>query len=71
MGGRLKREGMYVYLELIHVVVQQKPTQHYKAIIIQFVFLGFKITVNGDYSHESKRRLLLRRKAMTNLDSIL
>ena len=34
-------------------------------------FLGFKITVDGDYSHEIKRRLLLGRKVMTNLDSIL
>ena len=36
-----------------------------------FIFLGFKITVDGDYSHEIKRRLLLGRKAMTNLDSVL
>ena len=36
-----------------------------------FVFLGFKITADGDFSHEIKRRLLLGRKAMTNLDSIL
>ena len=36
-----------------------------------FIFLGSKITVNGDYSHEIKRRLLLGRKVMTNLDSIL
>ena len=36
-----------------------------------FLFLGSKITVDGDCSHESKRRLLLGRKAMTNLDSIL
>ena len=34
------------------------------------IILGFKITVDGDCSHESKRCLLLRRKAMTNLDSI-
>ena len=34
-------------------------------------FLGFKITVDGDCSHEIKRCLLFRRKAMTNLDSIL
>ena len=34
-------------------------------------FLGSKITADGDCSHEIKRRLLLRRKAMTNLDSIL
>ena len=36
-----------------------------------FIFLGFKITADGDCSHEIKRRLLLRRKVMTNLDSIL
>ena len=33
-----------------------------------FIFLGSKITADGDYSHEIKRRLLLGRKAMTNLD---
>ena len=36
-----------------------------------FVFLGSKITTDGDCSHEIKRRLLLGRKAMTNLDSML
>ena len=36
-----------------------------------FIFLGSKITADGDYSHEVKRRLLLERKAMTNLDSVL
>ena len=36
-----------------------------------FIFLGSKVTPDGDYSHEIKRRLLLGRKAMTNLDSIL
>ena len=36
-----------------------------------FIFLGSKITVDGDCSHEMKRGLLLGRKAMTNLDSIL
>ena len=36
-----------------------------------FYFLGSKITVDGDCSHEIKRHLLLRRKVMTNLDSIL
>ena len=36
-----------------------------------FIFLGSKITVNSDYSHEIKRCLLLGRKAMTNLDSVL
>ena len=36
-----------------------------------FIFLGFRITAHGDCSHEIKRPLLLGRKAMTNLDSIL
>ena len=39
--------------------------------VIDFVFLGSKITADGDCSHEIKRRSLLGRKAMTNLDSIL
>ena len=39
--------------------------------VADFVFLGSKITADGDCSHEIKRRLLLERKAMTNLDSIL
>ena len=39
--------------------------------VTDFIFLGLKITVDGDGSHEIKRRLLLGRKAMTNLGSIL
>ena len=39
--------------------------------VADFIFLGFKITADGDCSHEIKRSLLLVRKAMTNLDSIL
>ena len=39
--------------------------------VTDFIFLGFKISIDGDYSHEIKRCLLLERKAMTNLDSIL
>ena len=39
--------------------------------VTDFIFLGSKIMANGDCSHEVKRRLLLGRKAMTNLDSIL
>ena len=38
--------------------------------VADFIFLGSKITADGDYSHEIKRWLLLRRKAMTNLDNI-
>ena len=39
--------------------------------VADFIFLGSKITVDGDYRHEIKRRLLLGRKSMTNLDSML
>ena len=41
------------------------------ATVRKFIFLGSKITADGDCSHEIKRHLLLGRKAMTNLDSIL
>ena len=40
------------------------------ATVSDFIFLGSKITADGDSSHEIKRRLLLARKVMTNLDSI-
>ena len=39
--------------------------------VAHFIFLGSKITVDSNHSHEIKRRLLLGRKAMTNIDSIL
>ena len=39
--------------------------------VTKFIFLGSKITANGDCSHKIKRRLLLGRNTMTNLDSIL
>ena len=39
--------------------------------VTDFIFLGSKITADGDYSHEIKRHLLLGRKAMINLDSVL
>ena len=39
--------------------------------VTDFIFLGSKTTADGDYSHEIKRHLLLGRKAMTNLDSLL
>jgi len=41
------------------------------ATVTDFIFLGSKITADGDCSHEIKRHLLLGRKAMTSLDSIL
>ena len=41
------------------------------ATVTEFIFLGSKITADGDCSHEIKRHLLFGRKAMTNLDSVL
>ena len=40
-------------------------------VVTDFLFLGSKITADGDCSHEVKRQLLLGRKAVTNLDSVL
>ena len=40
-------------------------------VVTDFLFLGSKITADDDYSHEIRRHLLLGRKAMTNLDSVL
>ena len=40
-------------------------------VVIDFLFLGSKITADGDCSHEIRRKLLLGRKAMTNLDSVV
>ena len=40
-------------------------------VVTSFLFLSSKITADSDYSHEIRRQLLLRRKAMTNLESVL
>ena len=45
--------------------------KQWKETVTDFIFLGFKITADGDCSHETKRCLILGRKAMTNLDSII
>ena len=45
--------------------------KQWKQSVSDFIFLGSKITADGDCSHEIKRRLLLGRKVMNNLDSIL
>ena len=50
--------------------ITSRQTEHVEAVT-DFIFLGSKITADGDCSHEIKRCLLLRRKTMTNLDSIL
>ena len=52
------------------ITLQQIEGKKVEAVT-DFTFLGFKITVDGDRSHEIKRQLLLGRKPMTNLDSVL
>ena len=47
------------------------PSICHDVIVSDFIFGGSKITADGDFSHEIQRSLLLRRKVMTNLDSIL
>ena len=53
------------------LITSQQIDQETVETVADFVFLGSKITVDGDCSHEIKRRLLLGRKVITNLDSIL
>ena len=52
-------------------ITSQQTDGETMEIVRGFIFLGSKITADGDCSHEIKRRLLLGRKVMTNLDSIL
>ena len=52
-------------------ITSQQTDEETMETVTDFIFFGSKITVNGDYSHEIKRRLFLRRKAMTNLDNII
>ena len=73
---------MYPYISAIYIIqktkimtsspiTSQQIDGETMEIVTDFIFLGSKITADGDCSHEIKRPLLLGRKAMTNLDSIL
>ena len=65
MGGRLKREGIYVYIQLIYFVVQQKLTQHCKAVVLQFFFfLNIGAVVRRKYcTNPTQWRLSLMSRA--------
>ena len=52
-------------------ITSQQIDKETMETVTDFIFLGFKITADGDCSHKIKRHLLLGRKAMTNLDSVL
>ena len=71
-----KKAGLKLNIQIMKIMVSGSITSWQRdgetmEIVTDFTFLGSKITADGDCSHEIKRRLLLGRKAMTNLDSIL
>jgi len=77
---RLKEESKKTGLKLNIQKMKIMPSDHITSwqidgetmeTVTDFISLGFKITADGDCSHEIKRHLLLGRKAMTNLESIL
>ena len=77
---KLKKESEKNWLKTQHSktkVMESSPVTSWQInggemeTVTDFIFLGSKITGDGDYSHEIKRGLLRGRKAMTNLDSIL
>ena len=72
----MKRVGLKLNIQKTKIMVSGPITSQQidgetVETVSDFIFLGSKITEDGDYSHEIKRRLLLGRKVMTNLDSIL
>ena len=71
-----EKDGWKLNIQKTRIVVSSPITSWQMDVekvetVRDFIFLGSKITADGDFSHEIKRRLLLGRKAMTNLDSIL
>ena len=63
---------IFKYIHILEAFCLLKYVRmHCASVVSDFIFLGSKITADGDCSHEIKRRLLLGGKVMTNLDSIL
>ena len=62
--------GMILVLAIVYIYFMANRWRKME-IVADFIFLGSKITIYSDCSHEIKRHLLLGRKAMTNLDSVL
>ena len=72
----MKKVGLKLNIQKIKImasgpITSWKTDGEAMETVTDFIILGSKITTDGDWSHEIKRRLLLGRKAMTNLDSIL
>ena len=68
-----KKVGLKLYIQKTNIVARGPITswQIDGERVAEFIFMGFKVTADGEGSHEIKRCLLLGRKVMTNLDSIL
>ena len=70
-----EKAGLKLSIQKMKIMVSgsitSRPMDEEKETVTDFIFLGSKITADGDCSHEIKRCLLLGRKVMTNLDSIL
>ena len=68
-----EKAGLKLNIQKTKIVASSPITswQKREETVTDFIFLGSKITVNSDCSHKIKRRLLLGRKPMTNLDSVL
>ena len=71
-----EKAGLKLHIQKTNIIASSPITSwqrdgETKETATDFIFLGSKITADSDCSHEIKRRLLLGRKAMTNLDSIL
>ena len=68
----MKKVGLKLNIQKTKIMASGPITswQIDRETVDDFIFLGSKITAEGDYSHEIKRRLLFGRKVMTNLDSI-
>ena len=74
--GQSEKAGLKLNIQKMKIMVSGPITSRQMdgekvETVKDFIFLGFKVIRDGDCTHEMKRRLLLRRKAMTNLDSIL
>ena len=71
-----EKTGLKLYIQIRKIMASGPITSwqidgETMEMVRDFIFCGFKITADGDFNHEIKRHLLLGRKAMTNLDSIL
>ena len=66
-----EKVGLKLNIQKMKIITSWEIDEQTMETVRDFIFLGSKISADGDYSHEIKRYLFLVRKAMTNLDNIL